>query len=44
MRAYQKDATFADAQKSMLYLQSFNSALGVKTQVDAALAQRSATQ
>jgi hypothetical protein len=39
-RAYQKDATYGDLQKANLYLQAFNSALGIKTQVDSALASR----
>ena len=41
-RAYQKDATYGDMGKAGAYLSSFNQALGVKTQTDAALAQRSA--
>lgn len=43
-RAYAKDATYGDGQRSMIYLQAFNSALGIKTQVDASLAQRTAQQ
>jgi hypothetical protein len=39
-RAYEKDAPSGDVQKATLKLQAFNSALGIKTQVDAALAQR----
>lgn len=39
-RSYQKDATYGDLQKATLYLQSFGSALGIKTQVDGALAGR----
>jgi hypothetical protein len=39
-RAYQKDTNYGDTQKATLYLQSFNSALGLKTQVDTALVQR----
>lgn len=41
-RAYQKDATYGDLNKATLYLQSFGSALGIKTQVDGALAGASA--
>jgi hypothetical protein len=41
-RSYQKDATYGDIQKAALYLQAFNSALGIKTQVDGAIAARAA--
>lgn len=36
--AYRKDATYGDPQRATLYLQAFNSALGIKTQVDSAIA------
>lgn len=37
--AYRKDATYGDPGRATLYLQAFNSALGIKTQVDSAVAQ-----
>lgn len=40
--AYRKDATYGDPGRAALYLQAFNSALGIKTQVDGAIAQRAA--
>ena len=42
--AYRKDATYGDPMRATLYLQAFNSALGVKTQVDGALASRGAAK
>lgn len=42
-RAYSKDATYAgNAERAMMALQSFNNALGIKTQVDQAMSPNNA--